>query len=49
MQLSLKLKSFSDIFFVPFLETTLNFEHFGKKDDRRTYFIWETTDCQRPG
>ena len=33
MQLSEKKKTFSD-FFVPFLESTSNFKHFGNKDDR---------------
>ena len=32
MQLSEKRKNFSQ-FFVPFLESTSNFEHFEKKDD----------------
>ena len=32
MQLSEKEKTFSE-FFVPFLEFTSNFDHFGKKDD----------------
>ena len=38
MHLSLKPKIFS-YFFVLFLESTSNFEHFEKKDDRHTYFI----------
>ena len=29
------------------METTLNFEHFEKKDDDHTCFISEITDCQR--
>ena len=33
MQLSQKRKSFSE-FFVPFLESTSNFKHFGRKDYR---------------
>ena len=48
MDLSLKPKLFSD-FFVPFLESTSNFKHFEKKDDRHSYFISEITDCQRLG
>ena len=48
MQLSLKPTIFSD-FFVPFLESTSNFKHFEKKDDRHTYFILEITQCQKRG
>ena len=48
MQLSLKPTIFSD-FFVPFLESTSNFKHFEKKDDRHSYFISEITDCERLG
>ena len=33
MQLSVKRKTFSQ-FFVPFLDSTSNFEHFERKDDR---------------
>ena len=40
MQLSLKPTIVSD-FFVLFLESISNFKHFGKKDDRHTYFISE--------
>ena len=46
MQLSLKPTFYSD-FFVPFLESTSNFKHFEKKDDRHSYFISEITDCER--
>ena len=46
MQLSLKPTIFSD-FFVPFLESTSNFKHFEKKDDRHSYFISEIPDCER--
>ena len=35
MQLSEKRKTFSE-FFVPFLDTTSNFEHFERKDDRHS-------------
>ena len=35
MQLSEKRKTFSE-FFVPFLESTSNFKHFEKKDDRHS-------------
>ena len=48
MQLSLKPTIFSN-FFVPFLESTSNFKHFEKKDDRHSYFISEITDCERLG
>ena len=48
MQLSLKPTIFSH-FFVPFLESTSNFKHFEKKDDRHSYFISEITDCERVG
>ena len=46
MQLSLKPKFFS-YSFVPFLQSTSNFKHFEKNDDRHRYFILEITDCQR--
>ena len=48
MHLSLQPKIFSD-FLVPFLESTSNFKHFEKKDDRHSYFISEITDCERLG
>ena len=48
MQLSEKRKSFSK-FFVPFLESTSNFNHFEKKDDRHSYFISEITESERLG
>ena len=48
MQLSLKPTIFSH-FFVPFLESTSNFKHFEKKDDRHSYFISEITDSERLG
>ena len=35
IQLSQKGKTFSE-FFVPFLESTSNFEHFERKDDRHS-------------
>ena len=34
-------------FFVSFLESTSNFEHFEKKDDRHGYFTSEITDSDR--
>ena len=48
MQLSLKPTIFSH-FFVPFLESTSNFKHFEKKDDRHSYFITEITGSERLG
>ena len=48
MQLSLKATIFSH-FFVPFLESTSNFKHFEKKDDRHSYFISEIRDSQTLG
>ena len=48
MQLSLKVTFFSN-FFVPFPESTSNFKHFERKDDRHTYFLWEITECERLG
>ena len=48
MKLPLNPKPFSDCF-VPILEFTSNFEHFGKKDDCHSYFFSEITDCQRLG
>ena len=47
-QVSLKPKTFSD-FFNPFLESTSNFEHFGKNDDNQCCFITEITVCERLG
>ena len=48
MELYLKPTIFSD-FFVSFLESTSNFKHFEKKDDRHTYFISEITECEKRG
>ena len=48
MQLSEKRKAFSQLF-VPFLESTSNFKHFEKKDDRHSYFVSEIKDWQRLG
>ena len=45
MQLSFKPKTFSRFFF-PFLESSSNFKHFERKDDRHSYFV---LDCQRLG
>ena len=48
MSLSLERNFFPDLF-VPFLESTSNFKHFEKKDDRHTYFLSEITECERLG
>ena len=48
MSLSLERNFFSDLF-VPFLESTSNFKHFEKKDDRHTYFLSDITECERLG
>ena len=46
--LSKKHKVFSQ-FFLPFSESTLNFEHFQKKDDPRSLFISEITHSEKRG
>ena len=46
MHLSLKPKIFS-YFFVLFLQSTSNFEHFEKKGDRHTYFISDINECEK--
>ena len=48
MQLSYRATIFSD-FFVSFLESTSNFKHFEKKDDRHSYFISEIKECEKRG
>ena len=45
-RLSLKPTIFSE-YFGPFLQSTSNFKHLEKKDDRHSYFISEITDCER--
>ena len=45
IQLSEKPNSFSKLF-VPFLDSTSNFEHFERKDDCHSYCICEITDCE---
>ena len=45
MQLSEKEKTFSR-FFAPFLDSSSNFEHFERKDGRRSQGISEITDCE---
>ena len=46
MQLSKKVKIFCGIF-SPFLKSTSNFRHFGKKDDSHDLCISEITESQR--
>ena len=48
MQLSQKLKTFSG-FFPAFSKSSLNFEHFQKKDDAHSLFIFEATACEKRG
>ena len=48
MQLSRKQKTFSE-FFSAFLKSSLNFEHFQKKDDPRGWCISEITDSEKCG
>ena len=45
MQLSQKRETFSE-FFLPFLESTSNFEHFERKDACHNQCISEITDCE---
>ena len=47
-QLSQKQKAFSE-FFVEFPKSTLNFEHFQKKDDPHSWFISEITHSGKRG
>ena len=48
MQLSQKQKTFAE-FFSAFSRSTLNFEHFQKKDDPHRVFISEATACEKCG
>ena len=48
MQLSKKQRIFSQ-FFPPFLQSTLNFKHFQKKDDSGSCCIYENTDSETCG
>ena len=48
MQLSQKLKTFSDFFDV-FWKSRLNFEYFQKKDDAHSLFTSEATACEKRG
>ena len=46
MQLSQKLKTFSGVF-PAFSKSSLNFEHFQKKDDAHSLFICGGTACEK--
>ena len=46
MQLSQKLITFSG-FFPAFSKSSLNFEHFQKKDDAHSFFICGATACEK--
>ena len=48
MQFSKKLKTFSR-FFPAFSKSSLNFEHFQKKDDAHSLFICGPTACEKRG
>ena len=48
MQLYQKLKTFSR-FFSAFSRSSLNFEHFQKKDDGHSLFICGATACEKRG
>ena len=48
MQLSQKLKTFSRLF-LAFSKSSLNFEHFQKKDDAHSLFICGGTACEKRG
>ena len=48
MQLSQKQETFSEFFF-GFLKSSLNFEHFPKKDDSHRSDISEITDSEKHG
>ena len=48
MQLSRKQKTFSQ-FFAAFLKSSLNFEHFQKKDDSHSRGISEITESEKQG
>ena len=46
MQLSQKQEIFSEVF-LAILKSTLNFEHFGKKEQPHGLFISEITDAEK--
>ena len=49
MHLLEKRKKFLNFFFFPLLESTSNFKHFQKKDDRHSSCISEITDSGKLG
>ena len=48
MQVSQKIKKFSEVY-SGFLKSSLNFEHFQKKDDSHSWGISEITDSEKHG
>ena len=48
MEVSRKQKTFSD-FFSAFLKSSLNFEHFQKKDDSDSWGISKITESEKQG
>ena len=48
MEVSRKQKTFSD-FFSAFLKSSLNFEHFQKKDDCHSWGISKITESEKQG
>ena len=48
MQVSRKQKTFSE-FFSAFLKSSLNFEHFQKKDDSDSWGISKITESEKQG
>ena len=48
MQLSRKQKAFSE-YFCAFLKSSLNFEHFQKKDDCHSWGISKITESEKQG
>ena len=48
MQISQKEETFSE-FFCGFLKSSVNFEHFQKKDDSHRSYISEITDSKKHG
>ena len=48
LKLSQKLKTFFK-FLLAFSKSSLNFEHFQKKDDAHSLFIFEATACEKRG
>ena len=48
MQLSQKQETFSEVF-LEFLKSSVNFEHFQKKDDSHSLDISKSTDSEKRG